>query len=193
MVEVTSGLIDFNVNQNTWIPSMILYKTGFFGDRRGRSHAVHGQQGRLPARREPGYPTDHGRAGRQAWPRARNLADQWQNLQDARRRCSFDEMHLVFSASTPSWAEDIDTGTAIATAIDDLLDAFNEAWPTAARIFDARRTISCSSSTVITSDIGSTSDDPARPMEASEWGGSIHARMTGSGSPTASSTPITAS
>lgn len=31
MVDVTADLIDFNVNQNAWISSMLLYKLGFFG------------------------------------------------------------------------------------------------------------------------------------------------------------------
>ena len=31
MVEVTADLIDFNVNQNAWITSMLLYKLGLFG------------------------------------------------------------------------------------------------------------------------------------------------------------------
>ena len=31
VVEITADLIDFNVNQNEWISSMILYKLGLFG------------------------------------------------------------------------------------------------------------------------------------------------------------------
>ena len=31
IVDVTAGLIDFNVNQNSWIPSLFLSKLGFFG------------------------------------------------------------------------------------------------------------------------------------------------------------------
>ena len=31
IVDVTADLIDFNVNQNAWISSMLLYKTGLFG------------------------------------------------------------------------------------------------------------------------------------------------------------------
>jgi len=31
VVEVTADLVDFNVNRNAWISSMILYKLGFFG------------------------------------------------------------------------------------------------------------------------------------------------------------------
>jgi hypothetical protein len=31
IVDVTAGLIDFNVNRNAWISSMLLYKLGFFG------------------------------------------------------------------------------------------------------------------------------------------------------------------
>jgi len=31
IVDVTSDLIDFNVNRNSWISSMLLYKLGFFG------------------------------------------------------------------------------------------------------------------------------------------------------------------
>ncbi|HUV33191.1 MAG TPA: DUF2333 family protein [Devosiaceae bacterium] len=31
VVEATAGLVDFNVNQNPWISSMILYKLGLFG------------------------------------------------------------------------------------------------------------------------------------------------------------------
>lgn len=31
IAEVTADLIDFNVNQNAWISSMVLYKAGFFG------------------------------------------------------------------------------------------------------------------------------------------------------------------
>jgi hypothetical protein len=31
VVDVTADLIDFNVNQNSWISSMLLYKLGFFG------------------------------------------------------------------------------------------------------------------------------------------------------------------
>ena len=31
IVDVTADLVDFNVNQNAWISSMLLYKLGFFG------------------------------------------------------------------------------------------------------------------------------------------------------------------
>ncbi len=31
IVDVSAFLVDFNVNQNDWVPSMLLYKTGFFG------------------------------------------------------------------------------------------------------------------------------------------------------------------
>ncbi|MCE3590640.1 hypothetical protein LXJ59_29050, partial [Escherichia coli] len=31
IVEVTADLTDFNVNQNAWISSMLLFKLGFFG------------------------------------------------------------------------------------------------------------------------------------------------------------------
>ncbi len=31
MVQVTGALIDFNINQNRWVPSLPLYKSGFFG------------------------------------------------------------------------------------------------------------------------------------------------------------------
>ena len=31
IVDVTADLIDFNVNENAWISSMLLYKLGFFG------------------------------------------------------------------------------------------------------------------------------------------------------------------
>jgi hypothetical protein len=31
IADVTADLIDFNVNENSWISSMLLYKTGFFG------------------------------------------------------------------------------------------------------------------------------------------------------------------
>lgn len=31
IAEITADLIDFNVNQNAWISSMVLYKAGFFG------------------------------------------------------------------------------------------------------------------------------------------------------------------
>lgn len=33
IADVTADLIDFNVNENAWISSMLLYKTGFFGIR----------------------------------------------------------------------------------------------------------------------------------------------------------------
>ena len=52
IADMTADLTDFNVNQNAWISSMILYKLGFFG-MPWESHALLRQQGVVPARRQP--------------------------------------------------------------------------------------------------------------------------------------------
>ena len=50
VVDATADLVDFNVNQNAWISSMLLYKIGLYRHRLG-PHTVFRQQGSVPARR----------------------------------------------------------------------------------------------------------------------------------------------
>jgi len=151
MVSVTSDLIDFNVNQNAWISSMILYKAGLFGVewdhtpyfdnkaafQRGVNQAI---------RRTTVEFVD-------TLGRVRGTSQVDGDLQDARGAMQFDEytwyLSWPFLPKTP-------TPTFYRSAIDDL-QAFNTRLNNCEAIYDARTDNLVQFLDRIASDVGSTS------------------------------------
>jgi hypothetical protein len=153
IVEVTADLIDFNVNQNAWISSMLLYKLGLFGIdwdhtpfldnkasfQRGINQAV---------RRTTVELVD-------TLGRIRGTSQVDQNLQNARGNMQFDEETWYFGLSpfgpkTPS-------PSFYRAAIRDL-EAFNTRLASCDATFDARADNLLSFIDRIANDMGSTSD-----------------------------------
>ena len=151
MVSVTSDLIDFNVNQNAWISSMILYKAGLFGVewdhtpyfdnkaafQRGVNQAI---------RRTTVEFVD-------TLGRVRGTSQVDGDLQDARGAMQFDEytwyLSWPFLPKTP-------TPTFYRSAIADL-QAFNTRLNNCEAIYDARTDNLVQFLDRIASDVGSTS------------------------------------
>ncbi|MBA3446689.1 MAG: DUF2333 family protein [Pseudaminobacter sp.] len=152
IVEVTGDLIDFNVNQNAWVSSMILYKTGLFGlpwdatpffdnkasFQRGVNQAI---------RRTAVELVD-------TLGRVRGTSQVDSSLQDARGNLQFDEYSWYFGISpfgpktpTPSYYR-----AAIAE-----LEAFNARLEKCDAVFDARADNLIQLIDRIANDIGGTS------------------------------------
>jgi hypothetical protein len=152
MVSVTSDLIDFNVNQNAWISSMILYKTGLFGIdwdhtpffdnkaafQRGVNQAI---------RRTTVEFVD-------TLGRVRGTSQVDGDLQDARGAMQFDEYTWYFGINP--FGPKTPTPSFYRSAIDDL-KAFNDRLSTCNAIYDARADNLIQFLDRIASDVGSTS------------------------------------
>ncbi|OCW59180.1 DUF2333 family protein [Hoeflea olei] len=165
IVQVTGDLIDFNINQNTWVPSMPLSKAGLFGlewkytpflDNKAAFQLGINQV----IRRTTVELVD--RLGR-----VRGTSQINQNLQNARQAMAYDEdaWWLTFSPpfvqpSTPERQREALRA----------LTAFNGELEKCTGEFDARADNLLQFLDRITGDIGSTSDILRQQMEASNAG-----------------------
>ncbi len=152
IVDVTRDLIDYNVNQNGWISSMILYKTGFFGVdwdhtpfldnkasfQRGINQAI---------RRTTVELVD-------SLGRVRGTSQVDQSLQDARGSMNFDE-HTWYFGLNP-FGPKTPTPSFYRSAIRDL-EAFNTRLVGCTAIFDARADNLMQFVDRIANDLGATS------------------------------------
>ena len=152
IVDTTADLIDFNVNQNAWVSSNILYKVGLFGldwDRtpyldnkaafqRGVNQAI---------RRTTVELVD-------ALGRVRGTSQIDNNLQDARGNMQFDEYTWYFGLSP--FGPKTPTPSYYRAAMGDLR-AFNDRMQSCAVQFDARGDNLLQFVERIASDLGSTS------------------------------------
>ncbi len=153
IVRVTSDLIDTTVNENRWISSMLLYKTGLFGLSWDRTpffdDQASFQRGIHQATRRMGVELVD-RLGR-----IRGTSQVDKRLQDARGNLQFDESTWYFGIDpfgpktpTPSFYR----------AAQKSLNNFNERLGECEAVFDARADNLIQLLDRITSDIGSTSD-----------------------------------
>jgi hypothetical protein len=152
IVDVTADLIDFNVNQNAWISSMILYKLGLFGIdwdstpffdnkasfQRGVNQAV---------RRTAIELVD-------TLGRVRGTSQVDANLQSARGNLQFDEYTWYFSLSP--FGPKTPTPSFYRASIKDLR-AFNDRLQRCEAVFDARADNLLQFIDRIANDIGATS------------------------------------
>ena len=152
IVDVTTDLIDFTVNQNAWISSMLLYKLGFFGMdwdhtpwldnkasfQRGINQAV---------RRTTVELVD-------SLGRVRGTSGINSNLQAARGNMQFDEETWYFGINP--FGPKTPTPSFYRSAIGDL-KAFNQSLSNCAAVFDARSDNFIEFLDRIASDIGNTS------------------------------------
>lgn len=153
VVTITHDLIDYNVNQNTWISSMLLYKTGLFGldwdktpffdnqasFQRGINQAV---------RRTTVELVD-------TLGRIRGTSQIDGDLQDARGHMQFDEYRWYFGFSP--FGPTTPTPSFYRSAMKSL-DAYNERLSRCVAIYDPRTDNLIQFADRIASDIGSTSD-----------------------------------
>jgi len=153
ITDVTADLIDFNVNQNAWVPSMILSKIGFFG---------------VPWRHTPffdnkaAFQLGVNQAIRRTaielvdtLGRVRGTSQIDQNLQDARGAVTFDEETWYFGISP--FGPKTPTPSFYRSAIGHLR-TFNDRLEACNATFDARADNLVTFLDRIASDIGSTSD-----------------------------------
>ncbi len=152
IVNVTAGLIDFNVDENAWVSSMLLYKLGFFGIdwdhtpwldnkaafQRGVNQAI---------RRTSVELVD-------SLGRMRGTSGINNNLQAARGNMQFDEESWYFGLN-PFGPKNPSPSYYRAAARD--LRLFDDALATCAAIFDARADNLVEFIDRVTSDIGDTS------------------------------------
>ncbi len=152
IVDATAGLIDFNVNQNAWVSSMILYKAGLFGldwdktpfldnkaaFQRGVNQAI---------RRTTVELVD-------TLGRVRGTSQIDSNLQDARGNMQFDEYTWYFGLSP--FGPKTPTPSFYRAALRDL-HGFNARMETCAAQFDARGDNLLQFVERIANDLGSTS------------------------------------
>ncbi|MDP2121638.1 MAG: DUF2333 family protein [Hoeflea sp.] len=152
MVSVTADLIDFNVNQNAWISSMILHKAGFFGIewnhtpffdnkaafQRGVNQAI---------RRTTVEFVD-------TLGRVRGTSQVDGNLQDARGSLQFDEYTWYFGINP--FGPKTPTPSFYRSAIKDLA-TFNDRLSKCEATYDARADNLVQFLDRIASDVGSTS------------------------------------
>ena len=165
IVQATADLIDFNVNQNTWIPSTPFAKLGFFG---------------IPWKNTPffdnkaAFQLGINKALRRTsielvdrLGRVRGTSGINQNLQEARTGLAYDEDSWYFSLDPFGFRTT--TQTNYRRAREKLLD-FNKELETCVTNFDARPDNLLEFLDRITKDIGSTSDILRTRMEASNLG-----------------------
>jgi len=165
IVTATADLIDFNINQNTWIPSAPFSKAGFFG---------------IPWKNTPffdnkaAFQLGVNKAVRRTTielvdrlGRVRGTSGINQNLQEARTKMAYDEDSWLFSFSPFGFRTRTQTNYREARRS---LVAFNEQLKQCAANFDARNDNLLEFLDRITKDIGSTSDILRTRMEASNAG-----------------------
>lgn len=150
---VTADLTDYNVNQNAWISSMLLYKLGFFGLRWDLTpffdNKASFQRGVNQAVRRTAIELVD-RLGR-----IRGSSQIDPNLQDARGSLQFDEYTWYIGFNPPG--PKTPTPAFYRSAIADLR-AYNEKLAACNATFDARADNLVQFLDRIASDIGSTSD-----------------------------------
>ncbi|MEO3997874.1 DUF2333 family protein [Mesorhizobium sp. CAU 1732] len=153
IVDVTADLIDFNVNQNGWISSMILYKLGLFGMDWDHTpwldNKASFQRGINQAIRRTSIELVD------TLGRVRGTSQIDQNLQDARGSIAFDEETWYFGLNpfgpktpTPSFYRSAERS----------LRAFNDRMQNCQVVFNARADNLMQFVDRIAGDIGSTSD-----------------------------------
>ena len=152
MVSVTADLIDFNVNENAWISSMILYKLGLFGldwdDTPYFDNKASFQRGVNQAiRRTTVEFVD-------TLGRVRGTSQVDGDLQDARGAMQFDESTWYFGVSP--FGPKTPTPSFYRSAIRNL-NAFNDRLSNCTAIYDARADNLIQFLDRIASDVGSTS------------------------------------
>ncbi|CAN7305619.1 DUF2333 family protein [Pararhizobium sp. LjRoot235] len=152
IVDVTSDLVDFNVNQNAWISSMLLYKLGLFGmdwdDTPWLDNKASFQRGVNQAiRRTTVELVD-------SLGRVRGTSGINNNLQRARSNLQFDETAWYFGLDP--FGPKTPTPSFYRSAMRDL-QAFNESLAKCESIFDARSDNLIEFLDRIANDIGSTS------------------------------------
>jgi hypothetical protein len=185
---VTKDLIDFNVNQNTGFRRM-LSKAGLFGvdwkNTPFMDNKAAFQLGVNQVIRRTASSWSTGSAACAARRRSTRTFRTPQAISPITRMLVAD----LLAALRPA----IDHRNVIATAMRNRSDAFNKELADCSGQFDARPTICCSFSTVSPAISARPPTSCASAWRRATSGGSIRARTTGSGSPTGSSTPITAS
>lgn len=165
MVQASVELLDFNVNQNNWVPSMFLSKLGFFGIEWKNTPFMDNkaafQLGVNQALRRVSVELVD-RLGR-----VRGTSGIDQNLQDARQSLAYDEDSWYFSLDPfgPRSTTQANYRRAARS-----LQLFNGELTKCASNFDARPDNLLQFLDRVTSDIGSTSDILRSRMEASNAG-----------------------
>ncbi|MER8486447.1 DUF2333 family protein [Mesorhizobium sp. M1322] len=153
IVQVAADLIDFNVNENAWISSMILYKLGFFGMDWDRTPFLDNkasfQRGVNQAIRRTAVELVD------TLGRVRGTSQIDQNLQDARGAITFDEETWYFGLRP--FGPKTPTPSFYRTAANSLR-AFNDRLMKCEVVFNARADNLLQFVDRIASDIGSTSD-----------------------------------
>ena len=183
---MSADLVDFNVNQNAWISSMIVSKLGFFGMHWRNTPFLDNKAAfqlgiNQVMRRTTTELVD-------TLGRVRGTSQIDQNLQDARTALAWDEAAWYIGLRGPTRP----TPSVYREAIENLR-AFNARLEKCQATFDARADNLMQFLDRIAGDMGSTSDILRDRSRLPTPAGSTRAPTTASGSPTASSTPITAS
>ena len=165
IVEATADLIDFNVNENAWVPSMLLSKLGFFGVDWKRTpwfdNKAAFQLGvNAAVRRTTIELVD--RLGR-----VRGTSGIDQNLQTARERLAYDE--AAWYVSSDPFGFRTTTQGNYRTGME-RLRAFNTDLAACTASFDARNDNLLQFLDRVTSDIGATSEILRTRMESSNAG-----------------------
>ena len=151
IADVAADLTDFNVNQNAWVSSMILYKLGLFG--------VRGKTRRSSTTRPRSSAASTGRCAT-ATELADNLAAyaaprrSMPDLQDARGNIQSDEFTWYFGINP--FGPKTQTPSYYRSAIKDLR-SFNDRLQACNAVFDARADNLIQFIDRVASDIGSTS------------------------------------
>ena len=152
LVEATADLVDFNVNQNAWISSMLLYKLGLFGLDWERTpyfdNKAAFQRGVNQAIRRTSIELVD------TLGRVRGTSQIDKDLQKARGALQFDETTWYFSLSP--FGPKTPTPSFYRSAIKDL-NAFNDRLEKCEAVFDARADNLLQFLDRIAKDIGATS------------------------------------
>ena len=165
LVTVTADLIDYNVNENKWISSSLLYKTGFFGIdwdhtpffdnqasfQRGINQAI---------RRTTAELVD-------TLGRVRGTSQIDNDLQEARGVMQTDEHRWYFSLDPFGFT--VPTQQYYRSGLD-YLNSYNDRLGTCEAVFDARADNMIRFLDRIASDVGSTSDILRKQSETSNSG-----------------------
>lgn len=167
MVDVVAELIDYNVNQGTWVPSNPLHKAGFFfvvdwKDTPFLDNRAAFQLGTNQAVRRTAVELVD-RLGR-----VRGTSSINSNLQSAREAANYREDAWVFTFSPPFLQPS--TPARLRDARDDLL-AFNAELSRCEAEFDTRADNLLQFMDRVTADIGSTSEILQRRMEQANFTG----------------------
>lgn len=165
IVEVTGGLIDFNVNQNSWIPSHPLSKAGLFGIPWKNTPFLDNKAAfqlgiNTVIRRTTIELAD--RLGR-----VRGTSQINQNLQDAKEAMAYNEDAWWLTFSPPFIQPSTPERHRAALGA---LASFNQEMNSCRGEFDARSDNLLQFLDRVTGDIGSTSDILRARMEASDMG-----------------------